>query len=64
MSEFVNAKELIRPHIDSYNFMLDKGLALAVHDLPPMEVSSVVQMVISRCQQVRTVLHSVSGFKM
>lgn len=64
MSEFVNAKELIRPHIDSYNFMLDKGLALAVHDLPPVEVSLVVQMVISRYQQVRMVLHSASGFKM
>ena len=31
-------QELIRPHIDSYNFMLDKGLSLAVKDLPPMEV--------------------------
>ena len=31
-------KELIRPHIDSYNFMLDKGLSLAVKDIPPMEV--------------------------
>ena len=33
-----DGKELIRPHIDSYNFMLDKGLNLAVHDLSPVEV--------------------------
>ena len=32
------AQELIRPHIESYNFMLDKGLALAVKDIPPVEV--------------------------
>jgi hypothetical protein len=28
----------VRPHIDAYNFMLDKGLALAIQDIAPLEV--------------------------
>eukprot|EP00122_Pirum_gemmata_P014593 Pgem_evm1s13609 len=29
--------ELIRPHVDSFNFMLETGLPLAVKDLLPVE---------------------------
>lgn len=31
---------LTKPHIDSYNFMLDKGLDMAVSDLIPLEVQN------------------------
>eukprot|EP00121_Abeoforma_whisleri_P001094 Awhi_evm1s972 len=30
-------QELIRPHLDSFNFMVKTGLGLAVDDLSPVE---------------------------
>ncbi len=33
-----NLQRLIRPHIDSFNYMLDGGLASAVADIAPREV--------------------------